>query len=476
MQLFYQWPPIGTLMQLDLAGVPLDTLPNNLRHRIEFFGFKQSLISLDVGSLPQLLVSFDELSNTWAEYADPRGVPTLQWMTWRYKIVMQMGLDMLRVYLGLPADHEAFVRPDTIKMPVKFDFIQYKQDLELMLAESNQSGQKHTVAAKAERATADMVLKALLDIQNDKNQLFKYKLYCIFNGHTLAILKRELSAFVAEIESLVLEEPKMLRPPHMVAAAMSAGNNTQWSLQDRETKGPYSNSKPAAVVETPKRAASASSSSEAAGPSAAVGSAKLSSGSRASPAEVVEVAARGGTKRTRAMTKKKEEEEEEEEESEEEEPIRKPKRGRPFSRKAVEPVTEAYTQLDAGFGGEMEASQEIALSQETEEEEKEAAGRVTRGKAGTVAKVLRSAREEYKKKHRDSDPLRSVLGDSPSPVVSHALRRGKKPPASPEEESQDSTPSKPASSKKKSPLKKSRSSIIEPRVSAEEVMLCTMLS
>lgn len=72
-----------------------------------------------------------------------------------------------------------------------------------MIAANNSSGQKNTVSAKAERTTAQMVLHLLLDIRNDKQQIFKYKLFYIFNNNTIAVLQRELGAFMAEIESLV---------------------------------------------------------------------------------------------------------------------------------------------------------------------------------------------------------------------------------------------------------------------------------
>lgn len=77
-------------MQLDQCGMGLESLPTSLRHRIEFFGYKQSLLTLNSANLSQLLSSFDELEDTWAEDADKKGVPELQWMTWRYKIVMQV--------------------------------------------------------------------------------------------------------------------------------------------------------------------------------------------------------------------------------------------------------------------------------------------------------------------------------------------------------------------------------------------------
>lgn len=38
-----------------------------------------------------------------------------------------MGLNILRKFLHLPADHDAFVRPDTIKLPAKFDNAAYKK-------------------------------------------------------------------------------------------------------------------------------------------------------------------------------------------------------------------------------------------------------------------------------------------------------------------------------------------------------------
>ena len=72
-----------------------------------------------------------------------------------------------------------------------------------MLANHNACGTRNTVSAKMERATAEMVGKQLMDIRSDKNKLFTYKVFYIFNNSTMSILKRELGAFVAEIESLV---------------------------------------------------------------------------------------------------------------------------------------------------------------------------------------------------------------------------------------------------------------------------------
>ena len=38
-----------------------------------------------------------------------------------------MGLAILRRHLGLPVDHEAFIRPDTIKLPAKFNLKDYEE-------------------------------------------------------------------------------------------------------------------------------------------------------------------------------------------------------------------------------------------------------------------------------------------------------------------------------------------------------------
>lgn len=72
-----------------------------------------------------------------------------------------------------------------------------------MFKDINENGRKNTVSAKTEHMHADMVRKALLDVLNDNGQLFKYKLYYIFNGNTTTQFRRELGAFVDEIESLV---------------------------------------------------------------------------------------------------------------------------------------------------------------------------------------------------------------------------------------------------------------------------------
>ena len=83
-----------------------------------------------------------------------------------------------------------------------------------------------------------------------------------------------------------------------------------------------------------------------------------------------------------------------------------------------------------------------------------------------VAENLKNARNAYTKKHRASDPLLEVLGQSPSPVVSHAVQRGKQVSVSPEPESPSECNPSPA--KKKTPVKK-KAGIIATRESAQQV-------
>ncbi len=79
------------------------------------------------------------------------------------------------------------------------------QELNEMFASCNMYGRKNNVAAKAEKATADMTKKTLLDIFVDgsTSQLSNYKIYFLYNGNTLKSIVREVLVFVGEVENLV---------------------------------------------------------------------------------------------------------------------------------------------------------------------------------------------------------------------------------------------------------------------------------
>ena len=81
-----------------------------------------------------------------------------------------------------------------------------------MIDGNNVNGRKNTVAAKAERAIAEGVIRELLDIRNDKNQLFKYKVYAVFNKNLLATLKQDLTSFILSIEELVCVRTVSYKP------------------------------------------------------------------------------------------------------------------------------------------------------------------------------------------------------------------------------------------------------------------------
>lgn len=143
------------------------------------------------------------------------------------------------------------------------------------------------------------------------------------------------------------------------------------------------------------------------------------------------------------------------------------KRGRPSKTFKIEPVTEAYTQLDDGSADE-DRNDDVEHFFELNDDDDEVENRGKRAK--TAVENLRHAREEYSSKHKNDDPLLGVLGSSPAPVVSHAAgKKGKqKPlPISPLTESPRVPTS--ASSKPKSASKKKRPSIIDARESADKV-------
>ena len=91
-----------------------------------------------------------------------------------------------------------------------------------MFADINASGRKNTVAAKAEQATADMTRKQLLGILNENEHLCKYKIFFLFNGNSIALMRREVGAFILEVEHAVIGEPKMAT--HSLAAISSVTN------------------------------------------------------------------------------------------------------------------------------------------------------------------------------------------------------------------------------------------------------------
>lgn len=150
------------------------------------------------------------------------------------------------------------------------------------------------------------------------------------------------------------------------------------------------------------------------------------------------------------------------------EPVEAPAKGK-RGRKAqkLEPVTEAYTQFDDGFEGDDQLEEMIVIgNQETERQDTQTSDEIfihnSRG-AVAAAQNLRTAREEYTRKHRGDDPLLSVLEASPAAVVSRAV--GSKKVTTPI--SSLTASSCEPMSKKKSPLK--RASIITARATAEQV-------
>lgn len=94
-----------------------------------------------------------------------------------------------------------------------------------MFADINASGRKNTVAAKAEQATADMTRKQLLGILNENEQLCKYKIFFIFNGNSIALMRREVGAFISEVEHAVIGEPNLAK--QSVAAVATATNSSK---------------------------------------------------------------------------------------------------------------------------------------------------------------------------------------------------------------------------------------------------------
>lgn len=148
------------------------------------------------------------------------------------------------------------------------------------------------------------------------------------------------------------------------------------------------------------------------------------------------------------------------------------KRGRPPRGKKLEPVTEAYTQLDDGFelsiNGDddqnAEAGDDIEPPKKASSSRKASPAPASNSNSALIAakENLKAVTQEYSKKHRNSDPLSSALASSPSPVVSHAVAKGKETEVSPLTDSPVFAPPT------KSPSSR-RMGIIQSRTSAQQV-------